>query len=123
MADHEQDSSTVELRVRYRMIDDVAVVAVQGEVDTLTAPQLAAAVRSALDTTRSPYCILDLTEVWFLDGAGLQTLAEASKAAENRKQPLRIVVDANRPVIRPLEMSGLEAYLALYHTVEEALAA
>lgn len=104
------------------MIGDVAVVAIWGEVDATTAPQLAAAVQAGLDRTRARYCILDLTDVEFLGGAGLKTLAATNLEAEIRREPLRIVVDANRPVIRPLEISGLEEVLALYHTVEEALA-
>lgn len=104
------------------MIGEVAVVEIQGEVDASTAPQLAAAVLAGLERTGVPYCILDLTEVEFLGGAGLKTLSETNRAAEIRREPLRIVVDANRPVIRPLEISGLEEVLALYHTVEEALA-
>ncbi|MFF2555227.1 anti-sigma factor antagonist [Nocardia sp. NPDC058058] len=122
MTDHEQQSRTPDLRIEHRMIGDVAVVAIQGEVDGSTANQLADAVQTGLDRTRALYCILDLTDVEFLGGAGLQTLAATNLEAAVRREPLRIVVDANRPVIRPLEISGLEKILALYHTVEEALA-
>lgn len=31
------------------------------------------------------------------------------------------MVDANRPVIRPIQVTGLDTELALYHTVDEAL--
>ncbi|WP_405136944.1 anti-sigma factor antagonist [Nocardia sp. NBC_01388] len=122
MTEHEQGSRSPDLRVEHRMIGDVAVVAIWGEVDGTTAPQLAAAVQAGLDRTRARYCVLDLTDVQFLGGAGLKTLAATNLEAEIRREPLRIVVDANRPVIRPLEISGLEEVLALYHTVEEALA-
>jgi anti-sigma B factor antagonist len=32
-----------------------------------------------------------------------------------------VVVDHSRPVIRPIEIVGLDNVLALYHEVEEAL--
>jgi anti-sigma B factor antagonist len=38
-------------------------------------------------------------------------------------EPLWIVVGANRPVIRPIQITGLDHVLALFHTVEEALTA
>ncbi|MEV0248230.1 anti-sigma factor antagonist [Nocardia sp. NPDC050712] len=120
MSEHEELPGPT-LWVEIRMVGEVAVVAIRGEVDTDTAAQLAAAVRGGLERTRAGYCILDLTDVRFLGGAALETLAATSREAENRREPLRIVVDANRPVIRPLEITGLEKVLALYHTVEEAL--
>ncbi|WP_194832854.1 STAS domain-containing protein [Nocardia sp. XZ_19_369] len=121
MTERERELSP--LRVEHRMVGEVAVVAIQGEVGTDTAAQLATAVRAGLDRTRAAFCVLDLTDVRFLGGAGLTTLAATSREAENRQEPLRIVVDANRPVIRPLEISGLERFLALYHSVDDALAA
>jgi hypothetical protein len=35
----------------------------------------------------------------------------------------RIVVDANRTAIRPIQPTGLDQVLTLYHTIEEALIA
>ena len=105
------------------MAGEVAVVAVSGAVDYTTAHQLMQAVRTGLNQTRGGFCVLDLTTVQFLDGHGLSALLKAARGAENRRQPLRIAVDHNRPVIRPLEITGLEEFLALYHSVEEALQA
>ncbi len=62
-----------------------------------------------------------LTDVDFLNSAGLTALLDATWHADARPEPLRIVVDANRPVIRPIEVTGLDDVLALYHSVEEAL--
>ncbi|MCO1574562.1 STAS domain-containing protein [Crossiella sp. SN42] len=99
------------------------VISVVGDVDTDTAPALQAAAASAIDDTTGEDCVLDLTEVSFLNSAGLTALVEATAHAEARREPLRIVVDSNRPVIRPIELTGLDELLRLYHTVEEALAA
>ncbi len=103
------------------MAGEVAVVAVSGAVDHTTAHQLMQAVRTGLNQTRGGFCVLDLTAVQFLGGHGLSALLKASRAAENRRRPLRIAVDHNRPVIHPIEITGLEDFLALYHSVEEAL--
>ncbi len=115
------DDDASALESEHWMAGEVAVVAVRGEVDQATAPQLLQAVREGLDRTRGGLCVLDLTHVRFLGGHGLSALLKATRAAENLRQPLRIVVDSNRPVIRPIEITGLEEFLALYHSVEEAL--
>ncbi|MFF3573413.1 anti-sigma factor antagonist [Nocardia jiangxiensis] len=121
MTDKDDGSAVSRLTINHRMAGEVAVVAVSGEVDHATSTQLIEAVRTGLDRTRGGFCVLDLTDVRFLDGHGLSALLKATRAAENRRQPLRIAVDTNRPVIRPIEITGLEEFLALYHSVEEAL--
>ena len=45
------------------------------------------------------------------------------KAAQQWREPLRIVVDHTRPVIRPIQVTGLDDVLALFDTVEDALRA
>lgn len=103
------------------MVGDIAVVSVRGRIDHETAPQLMRAVHTGLDRTRGGICILDLTTVDFLGGHGLSAILKATRDAQNRRQPLRIAVDHNRPVVRPMELTGLEEFLALYGSVEEAL--
>ncbi len=98
-----------------------AMVTVTGEIDTDTASELQTAIITAINDPRSQGCIVDLTGVAFLDSAGLVALMAAHTQAEVRRQPLRIVVDSNSPVIRPIEITGLDIVLRLYHTIDEAL--
>jgi len=109
------------LAVVRRIIDGTLVLAAYGEVDPDTAPALASAITTCVDQVGEGCCVLDLTEVSFLDSAGLTALLQATVYAEARRQRLPIVVDSNRPVIRPIEVTGLDDALALYHTVDEAL--
>jgi anti-sigma B factor antagonist len=97
-----------------------AVVRVSGEVDAMTAPRLAAAVTAALDGERP--VVVDLTSVTFLDSAGLAALVRVTERGERRGEPLRIVVDHNRPVLRPIQITGLDDRLALYDSVTDATA-
>lgn len=99
------------------------VLEVSGEIDLETAPALDVALRSALRDAGPGGCIADLTRVTFLDSRGLTTLLNATQEAEERREPLRIVVDSNRPVIRPIEITGLDEVLSLFHTVDEAMRA
>jgi anti-sigma B factor antagonist len=103
-------------------VDGVIVVTVTGELDMLTTPRLRVAVREVLDEAMGEPVVLDLTAVTFLGSPGLAALVEAVREAGQRGGPLRIVVDHVRPVIRPIQLTGLDDVLTLYETVDEALA-
>jgi anti-sigma B factor antagonist len=111
------------MSVSRRVVDGTTIVVVTGEVDMHAAPQLSSEVIDTLDHAAGEVCVVDLSVVTFLGSAGLTALLRAAEHAEAGHEPLRIVVDSNRPVIRPLEVTGLDRVLKLYHTVEEALAA
>jgi anti-sigma B factor antagonist len=107
-----------------RVVQDqeAVVVTVAGEIDLLTVDRLRAAVSDGFDQLpQSAILVIDLTDVTFLGSPGLQALVDATRAARQRCEPLRIVVDHNRPVIRPIEVTGLDDVLALFYTVDEAL--
>ncbi len=104
-----------------RVVDGTLVLAAVGDVDLETAPALSAAVIACIDQPGGQRCVLDLTEVTFLNSTGLTALLEATRHSEARRQVLPIVVDGNRPVIRPIQVTGLDDILTLYHTVNEAL--
>jgi len=105
-----------------REVGDAVVVTVRGEVDVMTAPRLRDAVARAFDAPEAGAVVLDLTGVTFLGSNGLAALVDAVTEARQRREPLRVVVDDTRPVLRPLQLTGLDSLLALYHSVEEALA-
>jgi anti-sigma B factor antagonist len=109
------------LSISHRQAGEAIVVTVAGEVDVLTAPRLLAAVSEALEQAGGGLVVVDLSEVSFLGSAGLAALVDAALAAEGRHEPLRVVVDHTRPVIRPLEASGLDQVLRLHRSVEDAL--
>jgi anti-sigma B factor antagonist len=101
---------------------EALVVAVAGEIDLFTVDRFRAAVTAGFDQLRDgEILVIDLTEVTFLSSQGLQALVDATVAAQRRREPLRIVVDHTRPVIRPIELTGLDDVLSLFDTVDDAL--
>ena len=108
-----------------RLVDrpDAVLVAVSGAIDILTAPRLRSALAVALERLDDRPVVVDLTAVAFLGSPGLRALAESAEQASTKPgfQPLRLVVDHNRPVLRPIELTGYDALLALYHDVEDAV--
>lgn len=101
------------------------VVVVAGDLDYAAEPPFQDAVAEALHRLGDRPVVLDLTGVTFLGSAGLTALVNSWAAVEHRPAgagPLRVVVDETRPVIRPMQISGLDQVLRLYHDVEGALA-
>lgn len=96
------------------------VLAVTGEVDMLTAPQLRADALRHLDAGGA--LVLDLSGVSFLGSAGLAVLVEASQQAKRRGAAFRVVA-VERAVTRPLAATGLGEVFSVFESVEQALAA
>ena len=94
------------------------VLVVSGEIDMLSAPQLADAIHTAL-AARPPALIVDLTKVDFLASAGLTVLVTAHADAT---PPTRFAVVANSPATsRPIKLMGLDSVLSVYDTLDSAL--
>lgn len=111
------------LTVRATDRDDAVILTVDGDIDGLTAPRLAAAISSAFERLAGRLLVVDLGGVRFLGSTGLRMLHDSATTAARRDEVLRVVVDRARPVIRPIEIAGLDHVLELYHTVEDATAA
>jgi anti-sigma B factor antagonist len=102
-------------------VGEVVVLTCRGEVDAATAEQLRSAVAEGLRDPDGGPVVLDLTEVTFLSSTGLHALVDAQRAAARIGEPLRIVVDHARPVLRPIQLTGLDEVLTLYHFVDNAV--
>lgn len=102
---------------------DALILHVDGAIDGLTAPRLRRVIDVAFDELDGRPLVVDLTAVTFFGSAGLRTMSESADEAATRPgfEPLRVVVDHNRPVIRPLEIVGLDAVLTLFYDVADAI--
>lgn len=105
-----------------RREDGAVILAVRGEIDLRTAPELRAHLDDTMAESDGRPCVIDLTAVTFMGSPGLATLLEATARARHRHITLSFVVDANLPVVRPIQITGIDRELALYHTIAEALA-
>lgn len=83
---------------------DLTLLTVRGEVDTLTSPQLTAALGELLAVPDGQLAV-DLDGVSFLASSGLGALIDAAREAERRKRTLHVVA-TTRAVLRPLEVTG-----------------
>ena len=88
--------------------DRNVVLTAAGEIDSLTAPDLRAALDGVLADPGSRHLVLDLSLVTFVSSAGLSVLLATRDDAQAREVELRLAgLDANRAVRRPLEITGI----------------
>jgi len=97
---------------------DARVVTATGEVDAVTAPQLAAVLTAQLAIAR--LVVVNLDGVQFLGSAGLQVLFEANELATQQDRHLRLV--CNSPTANlTLESTGLREHFTFASNVPDAL--
>jgi anti-sigma B factor antagonist len=97
-----------------------AVLAVSGEIDSLTAQPLEQAVRELLDDPSDDVLVVDLDEVTFLASSGLAVLIRGARRAASRDLRLRLVT-GSRAVRRPLEVTGSDQLFDMYEDVSGAV--
>jgi anti-sigma B factor antagonist len=87
------------------------VLAVEGEIDMLTAPAMTAAVDTALET--SPQQLwLDFTATDFMDSTGIHALLDIQNRLVDRRCHLAVICDGS--VRRLLEVTGVDGALRVY---------
>ena len=97
------------------------VLAVRGEIDLFTAPELKQVIADAIEARRIRI-IVDLTKTTFLDSTALGVLIGAVKRLRSRHGALAIVnVDEN--ITKTFEITGLDQIFTIKPTRDEAIAA
>jgi len=108
----------MELGIETTQVGTTNIVAVTGEVDVATAPQLDE--RLAVAAT-SATTVLDLTNVTFLDSSGLGVIVKALKRASELGGHLVLVISDPR-ILKVFTITGLDKALHIVGTRDEALA-
>jgi anti-sigma B factor antagonist len=91
------------------------VVGLRGELDMATAARAWAAVSDAIGRRGGRQLVLDLTGVEFLGSHGLQVLADtAAVTTQGGHGLLRVAAGGSKRVLRPIQLAGLDAVLALH---------
>jgi anti-sigma B factor antagonist len=101
-----------------RWIDRTVVLAVSGELDMLTAPRLEEAIATAVGKEPEAM-IVDLTRVSFLASAGINALVAAHHVNARTRQFGVVAVGVS--VRRPLILMGIDIFIMLFPTLDDAL--
>jgi len=96
------------------------IVTVRGELDMSNAAAVGAAVSDQIvvDTTG---VVLDLSEVDYLDSAGIYTLFGMRENLRARGHALILVVPEGSPVSDALRLAGIKRHTEVALTLEDAL--
>jgi anti-sigma B factor antagonist len=100
---------------------EVVIIAVTGELDMDTAPELQERVTALLADGGRRF-VFDLAEMPFCDSTGLSIFVRVRNASDELGGDVRLV-RPQRSVHRILEISGLIEVLPVFSSVDEALRA
>ncbi|GAB2990445.1 STAS domain-containing protein [Amycolatopsis acidiphila] len=106
------------IQLHVRKEPGATVVSVEGEVDLLTAPRLAAVLTEQADGPAG-LLVADLSTVDFFGAAGLEALAQAQRRAVRAGVSFRLV--AGPQVRRLLSLLQSEQPLHVYESLAEAI--
>jgi anti-sigma B factor antagonist len=95
-----------------------AVLAVHGEVDVYTAPQLREHLIALVDAGKS-HIVVNLEGVEFLDSTGLGVLVGGLKRVRSAGGDLGLVCTQRR-ILKVLEITGLTKVFSIHESVEAA---
>lgn len=108
------------MTIRVRHYQNVAILAVDGRIDALSAPDLAQAIKeqTAVGCHR---LVVDLRSVDYLNSAGIKALAQGAQQARQQGGDLRIA-NARAHVKFVLHLAGVDSIIKLYANVVAATA-
>jgi anti-sigma B factor antagonist len=93
-----------------------------GEVDLSNIETVQRRLRDTISSAEAPV-VIDLSGLRFLDSSGLQMLLRLHTAATQEGRDVRFVVASGTFVAELMEMTRVDDILAVYRSVEDALAA
>ncbi len=99
---------------------DVHLLRLSGDLDFDSSETAIDVIRDGI-SPRARMVLLDLSGVTFCSSSGLRVLIVAARHAADRDVDLGLV-GAGRPVLRPMEITGLDARFRSYPTIAAALA-
>lgn len=102
--------------------DGILVARVIGEIDGSNASELRLALTDRLPNAAAAL-VLDLSEVGYLDSAGVQLLFDLGRRLSARRQMIRLVVPPDAPLRRVLELCDVASVAPLDADLEASLSA
>jgi anti-anti-sigma factor len=99
---------------------NVIVGRVAGEIESVNAQEMSTALAARL-TSEVAGLVIDLSQVTYLDSAGIELLFDLARRLRTHRQRLRLVLPVDAPMRRVLELCDIARAAPIDVTVESAL--
>lgn len=97
------------LKVEKNIMDGKAVVALEGRLDTVTAPELEAELKDCLEGVSE--LVMDFEKLEYISSAGLRVLLAAQKV-QSKKGEMK-VIHVNETIMEVFEVTGFSSILTI----------
>jgi anti-sigma B factor antagonist/stage II sporulation protein AA (anti-sigma F factor antagonist) len=108
-------------RIHFTRFEDHVISHVSGEIDLANAADIEAELAGGVPNDVRGL-VVDISEVGYLDSAGVRLLFNLAGSLRRRGQRLALAIPPTAPVRRVLELSGVEQVVPVASTVEIAVA-
>lgn len=108
-------------RIDVRHWNDLCLVVIHGEIDLSNADSIAQTIFSSIPNS-SAGLVVDLSNVRYLDSAGVNLLFHVFDRLRQRQQQVRLVVPVDNVLQDIILASQISAIIPVYPSLEEAAA-
>jgi anti-sigma B factor antagonist len=98
---------------------DKLIISIHGEIDAYHSGEVKKFLKDAINETKLQKIVLDMSEVNYIDSAGLGSLVALYKDARMAEKEL-VLASLKQTVMRIFEMTRLDRVFKIVQTVEEA---
>lgn len=106
--------------LNFETAGNVIVARVAGEIESVNAQEMSTALAARL-TSGVAGLVIDLSQVTYLDSAGIELLFDLARRLRTHRQRLRLVLPVDAPMRRVLELCDIARAAPIDATVEAAL--
>jgi anti-anti-sigma factor len=106
-------------RIEAMNLDGARLVRVIGEIDLSNARDLMDAIGNAVPSDASRV-VVDLSETAYVDSAGIAMIFRLAERLSYSRQELRLVVPADAPIRRVLELTKVHQVIPVQDSIVEA---
>jgi anti-anti-sigma factor len=111
----------VKVEIEEREGDDIVVARLTGELDIAGAESTGRRIAEAVPSSARGV-VVDMTDLEFIDSSGVSMLFTLARRVGSRRQELRVVAPAGRPVARVLQIVEFERAAPVHADVDSAVA-
>lgn len=105
--------------LHHKTVNSVVIAQVSGEIDMSNAGDLRVAL-SSITPNDALGLVLDLSEVEYVDSAGIHLIYRLRDSLRTRGQQLRLVIPPDSAVQQTLELAGIQPGAEIVETLEAA---